>query len=1251
MKLPPSALLIKLFSDLPQASRRSSSGGKVLLGSLVALSVFITISHFPGMELPSMNLAAAAPTPATSNLPLFGNPTSEDFMSYAVSIMPTVPGANLNTSNVAGSTNCDLLVPVTYIDAGCMNSLPLLFPFNEPQHTNIAEPTNQTFYNDYNNSSALDLSIGVASDNITAGDTQTVTVSVSDQNSTQPIPGASVLTNVTDSFNSLLHQYSGTADEVGQVSFPFVIPADAASDIYTVSVLASADGYENTSASTTFDVIGSGDFFDNSTSDNFNDFSDSSSSDGSSDSSSSDFNSPTVKSVSPGHNEDNVPLDTKIKVTFDEKMDQNTLDDGSLFLENVDGFGNVPNFNADPSSKSVTYTLDEPLEPGTTYRAQIEFSVEDDNGNSIDCIDSNDVDSNCQWEFTTTGTSGSSIKLSPTSGPVGTSVDITGTGFAPNSPIVITFDGNPVTTTPSTVTADSNGKFTASMTVPFLSSVGSHPITANLASKQFTVTSSTKPVIVLRPTSGPVGTSVNVTGINFDPNSQVAITFGGNPVTTATPNGNGVFSTTFTVPQSSGGLQPVKATQGSKSASQSFTVTSSPPPAIILNPASGPIGSSVTITGAGFDPTSTVTIDFGSTSVPTNPSPLTTSTTGSFSATFNVPSSSSGDHTVKATQGSKSASKTFTITPVLTLNPTSGPNGTKVTITGTKFDTNAAVTVNFDGNPVTTIPPTVIANSNGEFSATFEVPDSSNGNYSVVVSQADITASTTFEVTPTPAQFGVTTRNNVDSFGLLSNQSSTTIVPFPSNQSNASVPVATNSSTNTAESDSKITFENKAPSTIRMNNTSPNVSTDNAINNNPSSSISTQNNDTSNNKKSSEKNISINDLKSSDQPTATALTEDKTTHEIAQNESTSPLLDAKVKNKVTSPQDSETKTSQNSATEKSSSVREHKTITKVTRSDSDNQPEKQSVSADSIKRDKALFYKYLNRDNDKNKVTSEQTKVNIRPVAINDEATTESNIPVKINILSNDKDPDGDKLSVMGVSRPVRGAIDSDADGTITYTPLKSWSGTERFGYTISDGRGGVATGTVTVTVENQPPEAEDQDISVNANSPIKIKLDAKDPDDDKLKFVLVTKPSHGRIVQFSSSTGTLGYVPDENYDGKDDFAFKVHDGTVFSKDAKVSIKIEKNDKLSNDQVQGSDQPQKKEPSRQSPTNEKKSTDDKSNNNDTPPSDSSQQSSTSSQDTEQPIKDQKQEQQQSTEPDKSTSDGNTAPSGDSQPNS
>ena len=164
------------------------------------------------------------------------------------------------------------------------------------------------------------------------------------------------------------------------------------------------------------------------------------------------------------------------------------------------------------------------------------------------------------------------------------------------------------------------------------------------------------------------------------------------------------------------------------------------------------------------------------------------------------------------------------------------------------------------------------------------------------------------------------------------------------------------------------------------------------------------------------------------------------------SENNSNTLVEKVQNKVTSSKNSENQPSSVSAPEKPSSVTEDKTITKDKSPKSDNQPEKQSVSSDSIKRDRALFFKYLNS----NSVKSEQNdktlsrdikEVNNRPVANGDEATTESNVPVNINILRNDKDPDGDKLSVMAVSRPHKGTIETNADGVITYSPLKSWSG------------------------------------------------------------------------------------------------------------------------------------------------------------------------------------------------------------------
>jgi hypothetical protein len=1127
MKLPPSALLIKLFSDLPLVSRRSPTGGKVLLGSLVVLSVIITVSYFPAMELPSMNLAAA--TPATSNLPLFGNPTSQDFMSYAVAIMPTVPGANLNTSNVAGSTNCDLLVPVTYIDAGCMNSLPLLFPFNEPQQTNITEPINQTFYNNYNNSSALDLSIGVASDNITAGDTQTVTVSVSDQNSTQPIPGALVLANVTDSSNSLLHEYSGTTDEVGQVSFPFVIPADAAADIYTVSVLASADGYENASASTTFDVIGSGDFFDNSTSDNFSDGSSSSdnccSSSDSSSSSNDDFTSPTVKSTNPGLNDQNVPTDTKtITVTFSEKMDGNSIDTFDLTLDGDNTiFQNVDIQSVKVSGKTATFTINGLL-PGTNYLATISSDVQDQNGNFLDCFNSKGVNDSCEWDFDTGG-------------------------------------------------------------------------------------STTSPVVTASPKTGLYNTDQFVTLTSSQTNTDIFYTTNGNdPTTSSTP-----------------------------------------------------------YTGTPIAITSTTTLKF-----------------------FGVNAAGNSGATVTETY---TIDKTAPTVVPGSENPKDGANdvatNSNLNVTFSEVMSSSSLQSNFfvraDGSS-TNIPGTVSLSSNGK-TAIF---DPLNLNISTTYI-ANITTGVTdlagnhlpesfiwsFETAAQAFSIASTAKLSNNSIAPGTNQSNATLVLPLNNKSNASAPVVANSTFNTAGSNGTISLHSNAPpvntsssqaientsispTAKELNNTSLIASTDNKINNNPPSTTSTQNNDTSNSKISSEKSMTISQPESKDQFNPTELTKDNTTHDKASSViQDKNIIDAKhepSQNKLTSlrsenKSDTSDANSQNpqilptkdSVTEKTI---QHKTITKVKSTNSDNQPDKQSRSSDSIKRDRALFFKYLNsnRDNANDKTLSKDiVEVNNRPIAINDEATTESNNPVKINILSNDKDADGDKLSVMGVSRPVRGTIESDADGTITYSPLRSWSGTERFGYTINDGRGGVATGTVTVIVQNQPPEAEDQDVSVNANSPIKIKLEAKDPDDDKLKFVLVTKPSHGRIAQFSTSTGTLAYIPDANYDGKDEFTFKVHDGTEFSKDAKVSIKIEKNEKSSRDQVQQNDKQQpNKEQSDQSPTDEKSK-------NDTPPHNSDQQPTSSTQDTEQQKNDQKTEEQQSDQADKPTSDTDTTGSGDTQP--
>ena len=147
------------------------------------------------------------------------------------------------------------------------------------------------------------------------------------------------------------------------------------------------------------------------------------------------------------------------------------------------------------------------------------------------------------------------------------------------------------------MTSTSNGGFNATFNVPSTSSIGDHTVEASQgsnsasktfkvtdmrnpkatqgsssSSKTFTVTSSGVPTITLNSTSGPVGASVNITGLT----STVVLTFNDTDITTVTTSNNGEFFVNFTVPLSSSvGFAPVVATQGSNSVSNTFIVTSS----------------------------------------------------------------------------------------------------------------------------------------------------------------------------------------------------------------------------------------------------------------------------------------------------------------------------------------------------------------------------------------------------------------------------------------------------------------------------------------------------------------------------------------------------------------------------------------------------------------------------------------------------------------------------------------------------
>ena len=84
-----------------------------------------------------------------------------------------------------------------------------------------------------------------------------------------------------------------------------------------------------------------------------------------------------------------------------------------------------------------------------------------------------------------------------------------------------------------------------------------------------------------------------------------------------------------------------------------------------------------------------------------------------------------------------------------------------------------------------------------------------------------------------------------------------------------------------------------------------------------------------------------------------------------------------------------------------------------------------------------------------------------------DSAATAFNTAVSIpaaSLLANDTDPEGDALSLIAVGGAQHGQVSLNA-GQATFTPDQGYVGTGGFTYSVSDGHGGLATGTVSVSV------------------------------------------------------------------------------------------------------------------------------------------------------------------------------------------
>ncbi|MGH2400688.1 MAG: Ig-like domain-containing protein, partial [bacterium] len=174
-------------------------------------------------------------------------------------------------------------------------------------------------------------------------------------------------------------------------------------------------------------------------------------------------------------------------------------------------------------------------------------------------------------------------------------------------------------------------------------------------------------------------------------------------------------------------------------------------------------------------------------------------------------------------------------------------------------------------------------------------------------------------------------------------------------------------------------------------------------------------------------------------------------------------------------------------------------------------------------------------------------------MARNDSARTAENTSVRINVMANDRDPDGRLVarSIRIVKRPKHGRVRNHRNGTVTYTPASGFTGQDWFRYRVRDDDHAISRAArVRMIVErgNHPPLA-DAGSDTNTTTALPVTLNgsgSSDPDGDALTFLwrFLSVPPPSTVTDASLANGNTAaprFTPD--VDGPYELALEASDG------------------------------------------------------------------------------------------------------------
>jgi len=332
------------------------------------------------------------------------------------------------------------------------------------------------------------------------------------------------------------------------------------------------------------------------------------------------------------------------------------------------------------------------------------------------------------------------INLLPDSGAAGTKVTISGENFDSykGDEIRIYFGNEEINASP--IVVQQTGSFQFDFNIPEDAEPGEHTFRARselgstVALNTFTVL---EPEVSLSNRSGSVGSKLVVDGQGFCADKVVTIYYDRKILGKLTASSNGEFSYSFSIPESTAGEHAIVAeNEEDNYDGVKFTVI----PLITMNPVTGAVGSILEVGGNVFASKTDVSIFFRYDEV----AYAKTDESGTFKpVSFNVPPVPPGtyDVTVKDQKGN-TVKYEFTIIAGASVDQAVTSVGSELTISGTGFEANGEIGLEFDGVAVATI----AADSSGAFQVAFKVPARQHGEHVITVSDGVNTKQIVFEI-------------------------------------------------------------------------------------------------------------------------------------------------------------------------------------------------------------------------------------------------------------------------------------------------------------------------------------------------------------------------------------------------------------------------------------------------------------------------------------------------------------------------